>query len=99
MNTKSIFPQNIDNLIFCQDITLNNQEIFDTYQSLLSQKKYEESTQYLRKSGVSCYCADLFNFIEDMIYQLQSYLIENPKDTIFYFSDDGENIPVGSFGI
>ncbi len=90
MNTNSVFPNAIDDLIFFQDIRLINKDIFTTYQNLLSQEKYTESAEYLRASGIPHYGADLFNLMEDMIYRLQKYLLkENPK-TVFFVGDEEE---------
>ena len=88
MNIKSSFPTSVDNLIFYQDITLDNKVEYDTYLKLLSEKKYVESSQYIKDNDMLFYGADMFNLLEDMIYQLQDYLIKNPKEPKFFYSDE-----------
>lgn len=99
MNTKSLYPSKVDNLIFFQDVSLDNKEIFLNYQNLLSQKLYEESALYIKESGIPYYGAELFNLIENMISNTQKHLLGNKKPQLFYFTDDDSEIVDGGFGI
>lgn len=86
MNTASNFPDNIDNLIYFQDVNLDNQQIMSEYQEHLKNGEYTKATQILKNSSLSYYGADLFNLVENRLFQLQTYYKKNPKINPHVFS-------------
>lgn len=86
MNTASIFPDNIDDLFYFQDINLENQPLMAAYQEQLKNREYTKSAQILKNSSLSYYGADLFNLLENRLFQLQTYYKKNPKINPHVFS-------------
>lgn len=97
MNTDSTFPECVDSLIFYQDMDLRHKDVFVNYQNLLTQKKHEESALYIKASGIPYYGSDLFNLIENMIYKLQTYLIQSCNENLFINSNNEPDVPNGTF--
>ena len=81
MNASTAFPQKIDDLLFYQDIDAAAAGISDHYQKLLRSGRYTEAADYLQKTGLPHYGADLFNLIENRIHAVQTYLSQNDPPT------------------
>lgn len=95
--TISSFPNKVDNLIFFQDIDIENKKIFIKYQELLHQEKYLEASQFLEASNISYYGADICNLLENMVYNLQNYLKQKNLNRTHYFSlEPPQNIKNGA---
>lgn len=100
MNTSSAFPNQIDDLIFFQDITLDNAATLQHYQQLLQNTQYAEAAQFIQESEIPYYGAALFNLMENRIYATQKYFMENPKTSPFVYSaTEPADAPEGSFWI
>ncbi len=87
------YPEQIDPLIFFQDVDLEKQKIMQVYNDLISQGKYGKASEYISRQEIHGYFADYFNAIENRIYNLQEYLLTiEPKQP--FVSSDSE--PVGN---
>ena len=75
-NTHTIFPSGIDSRIYAQDITLDNLETFNKYQTLLAQKKYSEASVLLNNSDAYFYGAWMLNLLEKRLNAIGEYLID-----------------------
>ena len=89
INPTSNYPNQIDPMIFFQDVCLEKKDIMDHYNNLIAQNKYTEANQYIsQQSGFFLYSADFFNLIENRIYALQSYLLTKQPKKYFVSSDE-----------
>lgn len=84
-------------MIFFQDNDLGKVEIINTYNNLISQGKYTESSNYInQQEGVYGYFADFFNAIENRIYNTQDYLLQKEpvkKQYVFFDPTDEADEP------
>ena len=86
-NPTSNYPDKIDEMVFFQDINLENYKILETYESLISLGKFDEANKYIsQQSGIYGYFADFFNLIENRIYATQNYLQKKEKNNPFISS-------------
>lgn len=86
-NVKSLFPENVDDLIFYQDVSLSNLSNKQYHESLIKSKRYTDASKYLKEqSNLHSYSAGLFNLIQNRIYCLQKYLQEKQKYNPHYYS-------------
>lgn len=87
-NSLSFYPSKIDPLIFFQDVSLDNIEIMNTYNEMISKGKYSEASKYINKQeGIYGYFADFLNAIENRIYNLQEHLLTIKPKQPFISSD------------
>ncbi len=78
-NTMSHYPDGVDPMIFFQDTSLDNIDVLNTYNKLISQGKYTEAGKYISlQEGIYGFFADFFNAIENRIYNLQKHILEKP---------------------
>ncbi len=92
-NPVSYYPNKIDEMTFFQDNNLENIEIINHYNNLISQGKYSEASDYInQQEGVYGFFADFFNLIENRIYNLQEYLLNKPpkKQPFVYYDEEAE---------
>lgn len=90
-NPTSYYPDQIDDLIFFQDNNLENIEIINHYNKLISQGNYSGASDYInQQEGVYGYFADFFNLIENRIYSLQEELLTHPlkKQPFIYYEEE-----------
>lgn len=86
-NPTSYFPDKIDEMVFFQDINLENYKILETYESLISSGNFDEANEFIgQQSNIYGYFADFFNAIENRIYNCQNYLIKKEKQHPVIFS-------------
>lgn len=97
INTISYFPNGIDPMIFFQDNDLDKVEVIDNYNKLIALGKYTEANRYIQsQENVYGYFADLFNAIENRIYNLQSYLLSKKpikKQYVCFDDNQGQEEP------
>lgn len=87
-NPTSYFPDKIDEMIFFQDINLENYKILETYESLISCGNFDEANDFIgQQSSLYGYFADFFNAIENRIYNCQNYLLNKEKKRPVLFSE------------
>ena len=99
-NTMSDYPGEIDDMTFFQDNDLENVEIIDQYENLISQGKYSEADTFInQQEGVYGYFADFFNLLENKIYSLQEHILTKEKKQPFIFHDEEDNFSIGSLHI
>lgn len=87
-NPTSYFPDKIDEMVFFQDINLENYKILETYESLISCGNFDEANEFIsQQSSLYGYFADFFNAIENRIYNCQNYLLNKEKKRPVLFSE------------
>lgn len=93
-NPISNYPDKIDEMTFFQDNNIENIQIINHYNSLITQGKYSEASDYInQQDGIYGYFADLFNLIENRIYKLQKYLLQKPSKSQPFTYYDGKAYP------
>lgn len=96
-NPISDYPAKIDNMTFFQDNNLENVEIINQYENLISQGKYSEADTYIdQQENIYGYFADFFNLLENRIYSLQEHILAKQKKQPFIFHDEEDNYPIQS---
>ena len=86
-NTSTKFPNEIDDRIFFQDISLNDLEIWEEYKSLISSESYTSASRLLNDSEIDFYGAWLFNLLENRLEAIGSFLLQkNNKPTLQTYS-------------
>lgn len=96
----SIFPSGIDRRIYFSDINIDGVPIMDTYNQLISERKYTEANNFISQQNVvHHYSADLFNYIEAIIESTQEYISNLEKYNPFHTSDAEPSIEVNEFWI
>ena len=86
-NPTSYFPDKIDEMVFFQDINLENYKILETYESLISCGNFDEANEFIgQQSSLYGYFADVFNAIENRIYNCHNYLLNKEKKRPVLFS-------------
>ena len=75
-NEQSVFPDNIDPLIFYSDADLDNQHYLAHYYSLLESGDYVGASQYIQSidEDIDFYGAWLLNLIENELYAVENYI-------------------------
>ena len=74
-NEQSVFPGEIDPLIFYADANLDNQHYLAGYYSLLGSGDYVGASEYIQNidEEVDFYGAWLLNLIENELYAVETY--------------------------
>lgn len=94
-NPKSNYPAIIDDMTFFQDVKLQNKDIMEQYEMLISSGNYTDANEYVDKQGgVFMYSADFFNLIENRIYATQSHLLSKSKKKPFTYSNTTPKNPI-----
>ncbi len=88
-NTKTKFPQRIDDRIFFQDINLQQLQIMKHYYSLLNSNNYTKASEFLNNSEVFFYGAWLLNLFEERLRAIGDYLLKlPPKEPLVNYQKD-----------
>lgn len=75
-NVQSVFPENIDPLIFFQDANIDRRPIMETYDKLIAAGQYDAANEYIAKQKeIYGYWADYHNAIENRISSTQKYAL------------------------
>ena len=83
-DTVSQFPSDIDDLLFLDDINLEELSQVQRHKDLLAAEQYTAAGEYLEQNVTfDCFCASLFNLMVNRIYAVQDYL-NNGKHTEWY---------------
>lgn len=89
MNVVSLYPNATDEMFFFQDNNLDNIEVINSYNNLITQGKYHEASNYINQhEEVYGFFANYLNAIENRIYNLQEYLLTKKKKNPFVFSEE-----------
>ena len=82
--TESHFPSEVDDLLFLSDIDLEKVSQVQRHKDLLASQQYTAAGEYLEKNVTfDCYCASLFNLLQNRVYAVQDYL-NSGKHTEWY---------------
>ena len=72
----SLFPNAIDDLLFCNDIDLEHITESNYHEQLANAQQYSQASDYLEKTAtMDSFCASLFNLMKNRIYNTQEYLL------------------------
>ncbi len=95
-NPASYYPDKIDEMVFFQDNNLENVDIINAYDHLISQGSYTKASDYIqRQEGIYGFFADFYNLIENRIAALQEHLLQKPpKKQPFLYYDEEEYYPM-----
>ena len=86
----SLFPTEIDDLLFCNDIDLEHLEESNYHEQIAEAQQYSQASDYLEKTAtMDSFCASLFNLMKNRIYNTQNYLLN--KHTRWYDEYGVEN--------
>lgn len=101
MQTTSIFPNNIDDRSFMSDVDLEHLDLLEQYKILINKKMYNEAAGLLEHSDSFYYGAHVFNMLEDRLYRIGEYLINEKKkeDIGFYQTEHPKTQRKGAFWI
>ena len=84
---------------FC-DNGLQKQEEINQYNALIAQGKYNDANTYINaKTGIFMYSAVFFNLIENRIYALQDYLLDENGNPFVISSTKPENVKLHTIWI
>ena len=77
------FPFDIDNRIFWQDMNLSQTLIMQKYYTYLNAGNYDKASELLNNSDVFFYGAWILNLLENRLYAMENYLMnEEEKPTL-----------------
>ena len=95
MNTirHSNYPQNMDKRSYFSDVSLDYNDILSKHHTEMLFKRYQDAAKTVHDSGISYYSAELFNYFEEVIYKIGSYLIEDKPRACRPFLQ--EDMPTG----
>lgn len=86
--TESVFPEDIDPLIFYQDASIERRPELGQYYVYLKENNFDAAKDYLANSSLDYYGAWLFNLIENRLYAIE--------DNIDLFVDEKPNIVINA---
>ncbi len=90
----SHYPEQIDPLIFFQDVDLEKLPTAEEYGALTDRGQYDAAHDLFRgQEGFPGYAADYFNAIENRIYSLQTYLQGKEKKKYFTVTEEADSEP------
>ncbi|MCM1186613.1 MAG: hypothetical protein NC251_04230 [Lachnoclostridium sp.] len=88
MTVASLYPNDIDKMLFFQDNDINAVGVLNTYHNLIAQGKYTEAGNYIgMHKEIYGLFPDYLNALENRIYNLQEYLLTKQKKNPFVLSD------------
>lgn len=95
-NVLSIFPNGIDPRVCFSDCDLEGLAVFDEYNELIAQGKYDEAARFMENSDVDYYGAWIFNLLERRLRNIGKYLLEQESpDLVRYSSYAPEGVQEG----
>lgn len=72
----SVYPTNIDPLIFYQDANIERAPQLNQYYVYLRENDFDSAKDYLASSDLYYYGAWLFNLIENRLYTVETHIDE-----------------------
>lgn len=96
MERNSVYPADIDPLIFFQDISIETKEKLDTFQADM-QESWSDAQTAIDTQNVSRYSADLFMMFQNRIKAVQEFVMEglSKPDLFKYAASAPRNIEEG----
>ena len=80
-NIISNYPGKIDELLFFQDISIDQLTAVTDYNNFIKENAYNKAIERLQgEYGLHSYCANLFNLIVHRIKALQNYLVNEKEE-------------------
>lgn len=86
---ESNFPESVDDLLFFQDINLDNLDGYNEFNTLIKNEEYTSASTFLNKANFFAYNADLFNKLEERIYNTQKRIEAKVKPKFTTYVKDG----------
>lgn len=97
---ESNYPTEIDGMTFFQDNNIENIEIINQYENLVSQGTYDKANDLINQQrDIYGYFADFFNVLENKIYSLQGHILTKEKRQPIIFYDEEERFPMDELHI
>ena len=97
-NSRSVFPNQIDPLIFFSDINIDQVPTMESYYNLLYQNNFSQASNLLNNSDCDFYGAYVLNLIENCLYAIESnaetFIGDKP-----HLADYGEEQPTGDVAL
>ena len=93
-NTESSYPEEVDSLLWLNDVSIEQQPIAQAHRELLENKHYTDAGEFIENASIDSMCASLFNLLENRIYATQ-YAFTN-KHTKWY-EEYGVESPIECF--
>ncbi len=88
-NTKTKYPQQIDDRIFFQDVNILQVPIMNNYYTLLNNGNYSMASEYLNDSEVFFYGAWVLNLFENRLYEIGNFTVNIlPKNILTHYHQD-----------
>lgn len=72
MRLQSVFPAEIDERVFFQDVSLDQLQTYNEYQNLLATGQYSKASELLLNSDITAYSAEVFNYFERKLYNIET---------------------------
>ena len=86
-NTQTVFPNDVDELQFFSDISIDQVPIMENYLRLLNSGNYTSASEYLKNSGVFYYGAWFLNMMENRLRTIGNYLTNLEDLNLVTYSD------------
>ena len=86
-NTRTVFPNGVDELQFFNDISIDQVPIMENYLRLLNSGNYTSASEYLKNSGVFYYGAWFLNMMENRLRTIGNYLTNLEDLELVTYSD------------
>lgn len=98
-NEISVYPNEIDPLLFFSDISIEQTDIIEHYIELIKDNKYSEASQLLNMSEVFFYGAWVLNLFGNQLNKIGAYLLSKKKKTFFIYQDNEPDANEGTIWI
>lgn len=76
INTTSTYPNSIDPLIYCSDVSVSKMDAVSQYENYISNGSYKLAYNSIDEAGVFGWYAKYLNLLENRIRSLQTHLNE-----------------------
>ena len=86
-NTQTVFPNDVDELQFFSDISIDQVPIMENYLRLLNSGNYTSASEYLKNSEVFYYGVWFLNMMENRLRTIGNYLTNLEDLELVTYSD------------
>ena len=82
-NTRSSYPNRVDDLLFLSDVDCKSEYIMKQHQEYIDKGMYTDASNYIKEQmntvDITPIVADLFNLLENRIIALQTFVLEQER--------------------